>query len=76
MIAPGATFIAPRRMPRTGSSPRAAIPEVSRCACTRSGRASTARLGIALMLLGMALFSLNDAIGKWLVATYASGRSC
>jgi drug/metabolite transporter (DMT)-like permease len=31
-------------------------------------------LGIALMLLGMFLFSLNDAVGKWLVATYSVGQ--
>jgi drug/metabolite transporter (DMT)-like permease len=31
-------------------------------------------LGILLMLLGMFLFSLNDAIGKWLVATYSVGQ--
>ncbi|WP_420407538.1 DMT family transporter [Hoeflea sp.] len=33
-----------------------------------------ARIGIAVMLLAMALFSLNDAIGKWLVATYSVGQ--
>jgi drug/metabolite transporter (DMT)-like permease len=33
-----------------------------------------ARLGIVLMLLGMALFALNDAMGKWLVATYSVGQ--
>lgn len=27
--------------------------------------------GIGLMVLGMLLFSINDALGKWLVATYA-----
>jgi drug/metabolite transporter (DMT)-like permease len=35
---------------------------------------SPAAPGIALMLLGMFLFSLNDALGKWLVATYAVGQ--
>lgn len=35
---------------------------------------SPAGLGIVLMLLGMFLFSLNDAIGKWLVATYSVGQ--
>lgn len=30
--------------------------------------------GIAVMLVGMALFSLNDAMGKWLVATYTVGQ--
>ena len=28
-------------------------------------------LGIGLMVLGMFLFSINDALGKWLAATYA-----
>lgn len=32
------------------------------------------RLGIGLMILGMLLFSLNDAVGKWLVATYSVGQ--
>jgi drug/metabolite transporter (DMT)-like permease len=27
-----------------------------------------------IMLLGMFLFSLNDAMGKWLVATYSVGQ--
>ncbi|MDO5528190.1 MAG: DMT family transporter [Paracoccus sp. (in: a-proteobacteria)] len=31
-------------------------------------------LGIAVMLLAMFLFTLNDAIGKWLVATYSVGQ--
>lgn len=31
-------------------------------------------LGIALMLIGMLLFALNDAVGKWLVATYTVGQ--
>ena len=30
----------------------------------------SARLGIAWMLLGMLMFSLNDTMGKWLVETY------
>ena len=33
-----------------------------------------AQMGILIMLLGMALFSLNDAMGKWLVATYSVGQ--
>ena len=37
-------------------------------------RAGSAGLGVALMLLGMLLFALNDALGKWLVATYAVGQ--
>lgn len=30
--------------------------------------------GIAMMLLGILLFSLNDVMGKWLVATYSVGQ--
>jgi drug/metabolite transporter (DMT)-like permease len=30
--------------------------------------------GILLMLLGMFLFSVNDVLGKWLVATYTVGQ--
>jgi drug/metabolite transporter (DMT)-like permease len=33
-----------------------------------------ARLGIAMMLFGILLFSLNDVMGKWLVATYSVGQ--
>jgi drug/metabolite transporter (DMT)-like permease len=32
------------------------------------------RLGIALALLGMLMFALNDVMGKWLVATYSVGQ--
>lgn len=35
---------------------------------------SPARLGMLVMLLAMFLFSLNDAMGKWLVATYSVGQ--
>ncbi|RDE08357.1 DMT family transporter [Pelagibacterium lacus] len=35
---------------------------------------SPARLGVLVMLLGMFLFSLNDAMGKWLVSTYTVGQ--
>jgi drug/metabolite transporter (DMT)-like permease len=31
-------------------------------------------IGIALMLLGVFLFSMNDVMGKWLVATYSVGQ--
>lgn len=34
---------------------------------------AAARSGILMMLLGMSLFTLNDALGKWLVADYAVG---
>lgn len=30
--------------------------------------------GIGLMLLGVFMFSINDAVGKWLVATYSVGQ--
>src|SRR5262245_10762128 len=30
--------------------------------------------GIALMLTGIALFGINDALGKWLLATYSVGE--
>ena len=35
---------------------------------------SAALAGIGLMLAGVFLFSLNDAVGKWLVATYSVGQ--
>lgn len=35
---------------------------------------SSAAAGIALMLVGIFLFALNDALGKWLVATYSVGQ--
>ena len=35
---------------------------------------SNARLGIAVMLIAMFMFTLNDVIGKWLVATYSVGQ--
>lgn len=31
-------------------------------------------LGIAMMLIGIFFFALNDALGKWLVATYSVGQ--
>ena len=37
-------------------------------------QSSNARLGIAIMLIGMLMFSLNDVMGKWLVATYSVGQ--
>ncbi|MDP3320575.1 MAG: EamA family transporter, partial [Bosea sp. (in: a-proteobacteria)] len=30
--------------------------------------------GIGMMLLGILMFSLNDVMGKWLVATYTVGQ--
>jgi drug/metabolite transporter (DMT)-like permease len=35
---------------------------------------SHARLGIALMCLGILMFALNDVMGKWLMATYTVGQ--
>lgn len=35
---------------------------------------SGALAGIGLMVLGIFLFSVNDAMGKWLVATYSVGQ--
>jgi drug/metabolite transporter (DMT)-like permease len=32
------------------------------------------RLGVALALLGMLMFALNDVMGKWLVSTYTVGQ--
>ena len=39
---------------------------------TISGR--TALAGITLMIAGIFLFAVNDALGKWLVATYSVGQ--
>src|SRR5262245_1862351 len=36
--------------------------------------ASSAIAGVGLMLAGIAVFSINDAIGKWLLATYSVGE--
>ncbi len=35
---------------------------------------STAGVGVALYLVGVFLFALNDALGKWLVADYGVGQ--
>ena len=40
----------------------------------RAERSRAALAGIGLMLLGILLFSLNDVMGKWLVATYSVGQ--
>ncbi len=37
-------------------------------------RSGTAGLGVVLYLVGVGLFSVNDALGKWLVADYGVGR--
>lgn len=41
---------------------------------TLSARSPATGLAIAIMMLGMFMFVLNDAIGKWLVATYTVGQ--
>ncbi|WP_421521868.1 DMT family transporter [Ochrobactrum quorumnocens] len=40
----------------------------------QGGSALPAIAGPALMLIGMLMFSLNDAMGKWLVASYSVGQ--
>ncbi len=37
-------------------------------------RSGTAGLGVVLYLVGVSLFSINDALGKWLVADYGVGQ--
>lgn len=39
-----------------------------------SAASNAARTGVLVMLLGMLMFSLNDVMGKWLVATYSVGQ--
>ena len=36
--------------------------------------AANAAAGIGLMLAGIGLFALNDALGKWLLTTYSVGE--
>ena len=36
--------------------------------------AGSTGLGVALYLVGVFLFALNDALGKWLVADYGVGQ--
>lgn len=40
----------------------------------RPATRNTARIAIAVMLLAMLMFTLNDVMGKWLVATYSVGQ--
>ena len=47
-------------------------PQADARATTSATRANAA--GIGLMLLGIFVFALNDALGKWLVATYSVGQ--
>lgn len=39
-----------------------------------SWKTNTVLIGVLLMLLGDFMFTLNDAMGKWLVTTYAVGQ--
>ncbi len=39
-----------------------------------SAATSSAVVGVSFMLLGVFLFSVNDAMGKWLVGTYTVGQ--
>jgi drug/metabolite transporter (DMT)-like permease len=41
---------------------------------TNASASRSTQLGIAVMLAGILLFSLNDVMGKWLVATYSVGQ--
>ena len=41
---------------------------------TPTSRSGTAGLGVVLYLIGVGLFSINDALGKWLVADYGVGQ--
>ncbi|MFC3076164.1 DMT family transporter [Shinella pollutisoli] len=43
-------------------------------AASPAASGSAVRLGVLAMLLGMLMFSLNDVMGKWLVATYSVGQ--
>src|SRR5262245_34475416 len=52
---------------------RQEIRTADRLDTTQTGNAK-ARLGIALMLVSIFLFSLNDVLGKWLVSTYSVGQ--
>jgi drug/metabolite transporter (DMT)-like permease len=45
------------------------IPEPAATGATRSAAA-----GVGLMLTGVGLFALNDALGKWLLTTYSVGE--
>src|SRR5215468_7739611 len=53
--------------------PRAKVRMTSSSAC--SGRRSHGAIaGVGLMLAGIGLFSINDALGKWLLTTYSVGE--
>ena len=43
-------------------------------ALPRSAAQKLQLVGIAMMLIGIFFFALNDALGKWLIATYSVGQ--
>lgn len=47
---------------------------IQNAAAASAAVSPNARLGIAVMLLAMLMFTLNDVMGKWLVATYSVGQ--
>ncbi len=47
---------------------------MSRITSTAAGLRTSAAAGPLVMLLGMLLFALNDAMGKWLVSSYGLGQ--
>lgn len=49
-------------------------PEAERPASLSPAMRGTALAGIGMMVLGLFLFSVNDTLGKWLVATYSVGQ--
>jgi drug/metabolite transporter (DMT)-like permease len=51
--------------------PRPGAPTGEADAMTAAGQA---RLGIALMCLGVMAFAINDVMGKWLMSTYTVGQ--
>lgn len=61
-------------MPRAGSQPKRAEPAMTDATATSVTPSNATRLGVLLMLLGMVMFSLNDVLGKWLVATYSPSQ--
>ena len=88
-LASSRNFVAPHSVAICGGAGNRAL-AAGLCHAYRHGRSSrsgsfsdesqpkaagTAMLaGIGLMLAGMFLFSINDAMGKWLVASYSVGR--
>lgn len=65
---PSRVFHADCRFPNAHPDPDVLPPSA---AASRRAALSGPVLGILLMILGIFLFSLNDALGKWLVGTYS-----